>query len=317
MKHHPAWRDAGFALAALIVVLAIPLLHRSPAFEDFVIRLSAMALFATSLNLLVGNTGMVSFGHGMFYGLGAYIFALTMQMTTLSLPVAIVIAVLGTTLIALCVGAICVRLSTDYFAFITLAFQMLIFSVIISWQTLTGGDQGLRGGIPRREIFGFELTSQLHRYEFCAVVAVLGMLALRHISASPFGQTLRMIRDNEDRVGFLGVVLWRARLWAFTIAGGFAGLGGVLAALFVSGAYPELADWPNSGQAIFAVMLGGIDSFLGPVLGAAILLALNDVVTRFTEYYGLVLGIVILAFALGLRRGVLDFLKLAFPGRSR
>jgi branched-chain amino acid transport system permease protein len=148
-------------------------------------------------------------------------------------------------------------------------------------------------------------------------VAVLGLLALRHVSASPFGQTLRMIRDNENRASFLGIVLWRARLWAFTIAGAFAGLGGVLAALFVSGAYPELADWPNSGQAIFAVMLGGINSFLGPIIGAMILLALNDVVTRITEYQGLVLGIVILAFAVGLRRGVLDFLRLAWPGRAR
>ncbi len=313
MKRHPALREAAIAAVALIVVLVIPLFHRSPAFEDFVIRLSAMALFATSLNLLVGNTGMVSFGHGMFYGLGAYAFALTMQMTELSLPVAAVLAIAITAFAALCVGAICVRLGTDYFAFITLAFQMLFYSLIISWQSLTGGDQGLRGGLPRREIFGFELSSQLHLYWFCAVVAVLGLLALRHISASPFGQTLRMIRDNESRTGFLGVVLWRARLWAFTIAGAFAGLGGVLAALFVSGAYPELADWPNSGQAIFAVMLGGINSFLGPVLGAAILLALNDVVTRFTEYYGLVLGLVILAFALGLRRGVLDFLKFAWP----
>jgi len=317
MRRHLALRDVAIAAIALIVILAIPLFHRSPAFEDFVIRLSAMALFATSLNLLVGNTGMVSFGHGMFYGLGAYAFALMMQMTDLLLPVAAVLAVLITTFAALCVGAICVRLGTDYFAFITLAMQMLFYSIIISWQTLTGGDQGLRGGIPRREIFGFELASQLHLYQFCTIVAVLGLLALRHVSASPFGQTLRMIRDNENRASFTGVVLWRARLWAFTIAGAFAGLGGVLAALFVSGAYPELADWPNSGQAIFAVMLGGINSFLGPVLGAMILLALNDVVTRYTEYQGLVLGIVILAFALGLRRGVLDFLKFAFPGRSR
>ncbi len=317
VKSHPALRDVAIAAIALIVVLAIPLFHRSPAFEDFVIRLSAMALFATSLNLLVGNTGMVSFGHGMFYGLGAYAFALMMQMTDLLLPVAAVLAVLITTIAAFCVGAICVRLGTDYFAFITLAVQMLLYSIIISWQTFTGGDQGLRGGIPRREIFGFELASQLHLYQFCAIVAVLGLLALRHVSTSPFGQTLRMIRDNENRASFLGVVLWRARLRAFTIAGAFAGLGGVLAALFVSGAYPELADWPNSGQAIFAVMLGGINSFLGPVLGAMILLALNDVVTRFTEYQGLVLGLVILAFTLGLRRGVLDFLKFAWPGRSR
>ena len=159
MKRPSTWRDVLIAVIALIVVLAIPYLHRSPAFEDFVIRLSAMALFATSLNLLVGNTGMVSFGHGMFYGLGAYAFALTMQMTSLSLPVAALLAILITTFSALCVGAICVRLSTDYFAFITLAFQMLFYSVIISWQSLTGGDQGLRGGLPRREIFGFELAS--------------------------------------------------------------------------------------------------------------------------------------------------------------
>src|SRR6202043_2772193 len=250
MRSRLALHEMAIGAAALIVVLAIPLFHRSPAFEDFVIRLSAMALFATSLNLLVGNTGMVSFGHGMFYGLGAYAFALTMQMTDLSLPIAAALAVLITTFAALCVGAICVRLSTEYFAFITLAVQMLFYSVIISWQSLTGGDQGLRGGIPRREIFGFDLASQLHMYQFCAIVAVLGLLALRHISTSPFGQTLRMIRDNENRASFLGVVLWRARLWAFTIAGAFAGLGGVLAALFVSGAYPELADWPNSGQAI-------------------------------------------------------------------
>jgi len=155
MKSRPALRDAAIATLALIVVLAIPLLHRSPAFEDFIIRLSAMALFATSLNLLIGNAGMVSFGHGLFYGLGAYAFALTMQLTELSLPVAIVVAMLITALAALGVGAICVRLGTDYFAFITLAVQMLFYSIIISWQSLTGGDQGLRGGIPRREIFGF------------------------------------------------------------------------------------------------------------------------------------------------------------------
>ena len=317
MKRQSALRDAALAAIALIVVLAIPLFHRSPAFEDFIIRLSAMALFATSLNLLVGNTGMVSFGHGMFYGFAAYAFGLTMQLTQLSVPTAALFAVALTTFAALVVGAICVRLGTDYFAFITLAVQMLLFSIIISWQSLTGGDQGLRGGIPRREIFGFELGSQLHLYQLCAIVAVLGLLALRHITMSPFGQTLRMIRDNEDRASFLGVVLWRARLGAFTIAGAFAGLGGVLAALFVSGAYPELADWPNSGQAIFAVMLGGINTFLGPVLGAMILLALNDVVQRFTEYHGLVLGLVILAFALGLRRGVLDFVLMAWGKRAR
>jgi len=136
---------------------------------------------------------------------------------------------------------------------------------------------------------------------------VLGLLAMRHITASPFGATLRMIRDNETRASFLGITIWRAKLSVFVLAGMFAALGGVLASLFVSGAYPELADWPISGQAIFAIMLGGISTFLGPLVGTALLLELNDVTTSFTEYHGLVLGIVILFFALGLRRGLVDF----------
>jgi branched-chain amino acid transport system permease protein len=130
---------------------------------------------------------------------------------------------------------------------------------------------------------------------------------MRHIAASPFGATLRMIRDNEMRAGFLGITIWRAKLTVFVLAGVFAALGGVLASLFVSGAYPELADWPISGQAIFAIMLGGIGTFLGPLVGTALLLVLNDVTTGATEYHGLVLGVVILVFALGLRRGVVDF----------
>ena len=167
----------------------------------------------------------------------------------------------------------------------------------------------------RREIFGFELASQLNLYQFCAIVAALGLLALPHVSES-LARRCAWSAATRTAPAF-GAPFCGEPGSSFAIAGGFAGLGGVLAALLVSGAYPELADWPNSGQAIFAVMLGGINSFLGPVLGAMILLALNDVVTRFTEYQGLVLGIVILAFALGLRRGVLDFFKLAWPGRSR
>ena len=148
-----------------------------------------------------------------------------------------------------------------------------------------------------------------------AAAVVLGLLVLRHVSASPLGATLRMIRDNEPRTAFLGITIWRAKLTAFVIAAVFASLGGILAALFVSGAYPELANWPISGQAIFAVMLGGISTFLGPLAGAAILLALGDTVTRFTEYNGLVLGLVILFVTLGLRRGVLDVLMEALRRR--
>ncbi|GAN76836.1 branched-chain amino acid ABC transporter permease [Acidisphaera rubrifaciens] len=304
-------RDTIIAVLALAVLLAVPYVLPSRAFADFAIRASAMALFATSLNLLVGYTGLVSFGHGMFYGLGAYAFALTMQRTSLPLPVG-VLAALGITLAAaVVVGAICIRLRLIYFAFVTLAMQMLAYSIVIAWEPLTGGDQGLQGGIPRRVVAGLDLGSQWTLYGVSVTVAVLGLLAMRHLTQTPFGLSLRMLRDNEARAGFLGITVWRTKLIAFVVAAGFAGLGGVLSSLFVSGAYPELINWPESGQGIFAIMLGGIDSFLGPLVGTAILLGLNDVVTRYTEYYGLALGIIILIFALGLRRGVLD---VAWPG---
>ena len=301
------WMDLVWAAVALVVLLAIPMGVHSPAFIDYAIRVAGMTLFATSLNLLVGGAGMVSFGHGLFYGLGAYAFALTMQRTALPLPLAVLATVGVSALVALVVGGICIRLRTIYFAFVTLAMQMLFYSIIIAWTDLTGGDQGLQGGIPRRVLFGYDLNVQHNLYVASVVVAIAGLLLMRHVAASPLGASLRMIRDNEPRAAFLGIVVWRAKLTVFVIAAVFASLGGVLAALFVSGAYPELANWTISGQAIFAVMLGGISSFLGPLVGAAILLALNDFVTRFTEYNGMALGVVILAVTLGLRRGLLDF----------
>jgi len=129
---------------------------------------------------------------------------------------------------------------------------------------------------------------------------------MHHLVQSPFGYTLRMIRDNAARATFLGIPVFRVRLTAFVLAGIFAGSGGVIMSLFVSGAYPEFAYWTISGEGIFIIMLGGLNTFLGPVVGTIILLLLNDFVTRVTEYYGLTLGIIILLFALGLRRGLLD-----------
>ena len=299
--------ELAFAAIGLVLLLAMPAFVHSPAFLDFVIRVASMALFATSLNLLVGGTGMVSFGHGLFYGLGAYAFALLMQRTDWPLGLAVLATMAISGLTALVVGGICIRLRTIYFAFVTLAMQMLFYSVIIAWSSLTGGDQGLQGGIPRRVVLGFNLGTQHTLYVASVVTMIAALLLMRHVSASPLGASLRMIRDNEPRAAFLGIVVWRAKLTVFVIAAMFASLGGVLAALFVSSAYPELANWTISGQAIFAVMLGGISSFLGPLVGASILLALNDIVGRYTEYNGLALGIVILIFTVGLRRGLLDF----------
>jgi branched-chain amino acid transport system permease protein len=194
-----------------------------------------------------------------------------------------------------------------YFAFVTLAFQMLIHSTILSWVSLTGGDQGLRGGIPRPAFFGIDLSNHLHLYITSCALLVIGLLLMRQIAQSPFGYTLRMIRDNATRASFVGIDVWRAKLAIFVLAALFASVGGIIMALFVSGAYPEFAYWTISGEAIFINMLGGVTTFLGPMVGTVLLLILNDTVTRFTEYHGIVLGIVILFFAIGLRKGLMDF----------
>ena len=300
-------RDIAIGIIVILVLALIPALIPSKAFQDFVIRVASMALFATSLNMLVGYTGLTSFGHGMFYGLGTYSFALLMQKTSLSMPAAFLLTLLITAVTATVVGAICIRLRLIYFAFVTLAMQMLMHSIVISWVDLTGGDQGLQGGIPRRVVAGFDLGNQHTLYIASGTVLVIGLIAMRHIVASTFGTSLRMIRDNETRAAFLGIVVWRVKLAVFVISALFATVGGVVMSLFISGAYPELINWPISGDAIFAIVMGGIGSFLGPTVGTMMLLLLNDVVTRQTEYYGLALGIIILAFALGLRRGLLDF----------
>ncbi|MEA2977492.1 MAG: branched-chain amino acid transport system permease protein [Alphaproteobacteria bacterium] len=299
--------DVLIAVAAFAVLATLPFLFSSKALLDFVIRCAAFGLFATSLNLLVGYTGMISFGHGMFFGLGAYGFGLIMQRTGVPIPIAFIGTLLITAIVAVVIGAICVRLKEIYFAFVTLAFQMLIHSAILSWVSLTGGDQGLRGGIPRPVFLGIDLSNHFHLYVASCALLVIGLLLMRQIAQSPFGYTLRMIRDNAGRASFVGIDVWRAKLTIFVLAALFASTGGIIMCLFVSGAYPEFAYWTISGEGIFINMLGGVTSFLGPIVGTVLLLILNDTVTRLTEYYGIVLGIVILFFAIGLRKGLMDF----------
>jgi branched-chain amino acid transport system permease protein len=296
--------------------VAIPFFSPGRVALDFVIRLAAFGLFATSLNILVGYGGMVSFGHAMFFGGGAYAFGLLMQKGGASIPVAILGAILFCALLGFVIGAICVRLKEIYFSFLTLAFQMLIHSIIITWTSLTGGDQGLMGGIPR--VWGsLNLADVQTLYWFSCVLGVVCLFLMRYILQSPFGYTLRMVRDNADRAQFLGINVWRVRLYAFILASCFAGIGGVIMALFVSGAYPEFSYWTMSGEAVFMIMMGGLHAFIGPVVGAGLLMVFNDIITRTTEYHGLALGIIVLFFALGLKRGMTDFIVQIYQSLSR
>ncbi len=313
MKQSSTFRsDFLWALLALAVLALIPMLSSSRVLLDYVIRLAAMGIFATSLNILVGYGGLVSFGHAMFFGGGAYAFALTMQKTSAPIPLAMLVAILFCAVMGFIVGAICVRLKEIYFSFLTLAFQMLLHSVILTWTSLTGGDQGLTGGIPRTPFLGINLADHTQFYWFACVMAVACLLLIRTVLQSPFGYTLRMVRDSAERARYLGIDVWRVKLYAFVLASSLAGAGGIIMALFVSGAFPDFGYWTMSGEAIFMIMMGGLNIFIGPVVGASLLLLFNDVITRSTEFHGLALGIVVLLFALGFKRGITDFIQQLF-----
>ena len=309
-------RDISIAILALAILVAIPFIFTKPSLRDFLIYVMAYGLLAMSLNLLVGLTGLVSFGHAAFFVSGAYMFGLLMQSGRMSIPIAMLVTVVGTAALALVIGAICVRLKEIYFSFITLAFQMFIHSIILTWVSLTGGDQGLRGGIPRPPFLGIDLGNSIALYIFCAFVFVICIAIMRQVWQSPFGYTLRLIRDNPNRANYLGVDIIRMKLGIFVLAGAMASVAGILLALFVSGAYPEFGFWTTSGEAIFMIMLGSSQLFIGPVIGAILLRLLEHFVSIYTEHHGLVRGIVILAIVLGLRRGVADFAMEFFERRK-
>ena len=311
-------RDAFIGLIVWIFLLIFFYVIPSPGIHDIIQKVFILGLFALSLNILIGYLGLVAFGHAAFFAAGAYTLGLFLQSSivsnlgSLSIPAAIISAIFISTILAAFIGAICIRLKDIYFSFLTLAFQMLIYSIILALVDITGGDQGLMGGFPKPPFLGIDLGKPFDFYAFTIFISIITIVLLRQLIESPFGYGLRMIRDNPDRPAALGFNNQRHKLIAFIIAGSIAGLAGSLQALLDVGAYPEWAFWAKSAEPLFMILLGGMHSFLGPLMGAFIFEILNDFVTANTRYYGLVLGLVILSFVLGLRRGLLDWLLIKF-----
>ena len=310
-------KEIAFGAVVLAVLLTLPAITDNKWLLDFAVRVGIFSIFALSLNLLIGNTGLVSFGHGMFIGSGAYAFGIIMQRYAMPLPLAALLAVLISTALAAVTALACARLKHVYFSFLTLAIQMLFHAVILSWSSLTGGDQGLLGGVPRPPFLGINLVDPVQFFRTAVIVFFVLMLAMRAIVLSPFGHALRLIRDNEERATAIGINTGHYRFAVFVIAGAIASVAGVLLCIHNSGAFPEFAYWTVSGDGIFMVMLGGAQSFLGPVLGAILLILLSDVVTSYTSHYGLFLGATILVAVLVLRKGLLDFLSDHLSRRSK
>ncbi len=267
-----------------------------------------MALFATSFNLLLGYTGLVSFGQAAYYAVGAYGTALMIKYFSSSLWPAIGVGVGAALVLALVIGYLCVRVTRLYFSMLTLAFSSMIYAIIFKWRGFTGGDDGIAGvARPSLDFFfiKFSLDNPKAYYFFVLVLVALSVWVLWRIVRSPLGYLLQANRDNAKRAEFIGVAVKRFRLIAFMIAGFFAGLAGSLYALLAGFVSPELAFWTKSGDPVIMSLVGGFNTFLGPVVGAAIYSLLKDFIATKTENWLFYLGLILLVLVLALPQGVM------------
>jgi len=291
---HPALTYA----LAVAVLLALPL-ALSEFWTFIAIEILAFALYAASFNLLLGYGGMLSFGHAAFFGVGGYAVALLAKKAGLPYALAFVAAPFVAAAFAGVIGYFSVRRTGIYFAMLTFAFQMLLYTVALKASALTGGDDGITGVRPP----GLLGQTVLYYYFTLAVVAA-ALYGLHRLIGSPFGYALRALRANPRRVQFVGVDV-RAHQWTtFVVAGGLAGLAGALFALVTGNVFPSWLNWTASATPIVMAVLGGIHTFWGPALGAAVYVVLEVVISGHTEYWPLAMGLIILALVLALPNGL-------------
>lgn len=300
----------GAIIAGLLI--CFPFLYYSDFLINYVTQILIMALFAVSLNLLVGYTGMISFGHAAYFGIGAYSVGILLQKYSSSLLGSLLLAVFFSALAAIIIGFFCIRLGRIYFAMLTLAFAQIVYTVIVKWTSMTGGDQGLIGGIPKPPVSfmgnSIDFGTPLNFYIFTVILVTGSFVVCKLVVESPFGAILKTIRDNTMRTYFIGIPVRIYQLIIFAIAGLFAGLSGALMALFISGAYPDFAYWTKSAEPIFMILVGGMNSLFGPIIGAAILNLLTAYITMYTGLYELVMGTILVVFILSLKKGIVDYL---------
>jgi branched-chain amino acid transport system permease protein len=282
-------------------------------YTELAIRVVILGLAAMALNFLLGFTGVLSFGHAAYFGLGAYGVGMTIKYLVASTPVGMVVGVATGVLAAMIVGALIVKLRGVYFAMVTIAFGQVFFFIAFRWNEFTGGDDGLTGwkrqaidlGFTKLDILG---NDKLFYYFvlaiFAASVAVMALLI-----RSPFGRTLIAIRENERRARFLGIPV-NQHIWlSFVISCFFVSLAGTLYALLSNFTDPRALRWDQSGNFVIMAVLGGMRSFWGPLVGAAIFVVLQDYVSSHTENWMSVIGVFFMLVVLFFPRGVLGMLR--------
>lgn len=285
-------------LISLALLISVPL-FQSAYLIDVVTEILIYALFALSLNVIIGYSGNVSFGHAAYFAIGGYTNAILLTSHGWALVPSFVTSILVTMIAAGFVAYFCTRLTNIYFAMLTLAFSMLVWAIAFKWRSVTGGDDGFVG-IRVPEI----INNRAHFYYFTLIMVTAAITLLWFICHSAFGRTLVAVRENATRAGFVGVNTRLMRWWAFVVAGTFAGIAGAIFGMFHRGMYVESAFWTQSATVLIMTLLGGMFSFFGPAIGAATLFILERITNEYTEYWPTVLGCILLVILLFLPDGL-------------
>lgn len=289
------------SLVILALLAVVP--FQGMVYDLFMMKVFCFAIFAASLNLLLGFAGLLSFGHAAFFGTGAYITAHVMKEWGLTPELGLICGVLCSTALGYVFGALAIRRQGIYFAMITLALAQVIY-FLATQVPFTNGEDGIQG-VPRGKFLGLiELSSSTHMYYFALIVFILAFFMIKRIVNSPFGQVMKSIRENEPRAISLGYDVNRYKLIAFTLSAGLAGLGGGLKSLVLQLASLSDVFWHTSGEAVLMTILGGIGTLWGPVAGAAIIINLQNYLANLGGWSTITTGVIFMVCVLAFRRGI-------------
>jgi branched-chain amino acid transport system permease protein len=291
----------GASVAIFMALLIAPLII--PKFYTYILAvIFVTALLAMSLNLVVGHGGLFQFHHAVFYGVGAYTAGLILVKTSWPWWIGFIAGPIAAALTGFLIGLFCVRLNKLYFGMLQISLGSLIWAIVFRWYSLTGGDDGIHG-IPMPEF----ISSLKGSYYFVLILLVVCLILMYLILKSPFGTTLQAIRDNPERCAAVGINVKRHQLKGIVVATFFAGVAGVLFITVEGSIFPDLLFWVLSLEVFIMCLLGGWFTFGGPILGAAMIVSLRTFVGIYTEYWTLILGVVLILLIFFLPDGIMGY----------
>jgi branched-chain amino acid transport system permease protein len=302
-------------LYSILVLIALLLPFQDFIYLVFAMKVLCFALFACAFNLLLGFTGLLSFGHAAFFGTSAYITAYLCKEVGLSPEFGIVLGVLGSGILGFLIGSLAIRRQGIYFAMVTLALSQMVYFLAVQLP-FTGGEDGIQG-VPRGMLFGLiDLKDDISMYYFVLAVFLLGFALIVRTVHSPFGQVLKAIRENEPRAVSLGYDVDRFKLISFVISAALAGLAGSLKTLVFQLATLTDVHWHMSGEVVLMTLLGGMGTILGPVVGAGIVVGLQNYLANIGSWSTIATGFIFVICVLAFRRGVVGEIIHLFKKRS-